>query len=199
MMNVELYQPRERVRRHSAQHIYSPAPTMSTMSTISTMPTVFGAVYTMPEAPKGPRQPHDKAAQDAVGAPSPDTQQTLVLVAEDEETIAETLALIVEDIGYVAIVAHDGREALALARQHHPHLIITDLMMPYLDGAGLIAAVRDDATIQGYAPPPVMVVTAASRARAAEIGADAIIPKPFDVTRIEEVMRQLLDENTLRK
>ncbi|MGH2515599.1 MAG: response regulator, partial [Ktedonobacterales bacterium] len=120
--------------------------------------------------------------------------QMFVLVAEDEETIAETLAMIVEDAGYMALVAHDGREALALARQHRPHLIITDLMMPYLTGADLIAAIRNDATTQGYSPPPVLVVTAASRAHAEELGADAVIAKPFDVVKVETVMRQLLEE-----
>lgn len=147
------------------------------------------ALHATPERPKGGFHPTEKRDADE---PSPDTQQIIVLVAEDEETIAETLAMIVEDAGYVAIVAHDGREALALARQHRPHLIITDLMMPYLNGADLIKAVRGDATAQGYTPPPVVVVTAASRRRAEEAGADAIIPKPFDVDKIEAVLIRLL-------
>jgi len=135
----------------------------------------------------------DKGMEDA-STPLPDIGHLFVLVVEDEETIAETLALLVEDAGYVALVAHNGRDALALARQHRPHLIITDLMMPYLSGADLIAAVRQDATAQGYSAPPIIVVTAASRAHAEEAGADAIITKPFDIAKIEAAMQRLLEE-----
>lgn len=116
----------------------------------------------------------------------------VALIAEDEVTIAETLALIVEDAGFTPIVARDGREALALARQHHPDLIITDLMMPFLSGADLIAAIRGDAAAEGATPPPIVVVTAASRARAEAAGADMVIVKPFDVTKIEDALERLL-------
>lgn len=118
--------------------------------------------------------------------------QVIVLVAEDDEVIAETLAQIVEDEGHVAVVARDGRRALDLARQHRPRLIITDLMMPYLDGANLIAAVRRDAAGRGAAAPPVIVVTALGRARAEAAGADVVITKPFDLARLEAAMRGLL-------
>lgn len=155
---------------------------------------VPNTAFVLPKTQASPGQPAREAEEDTTHTLSPDTGQVLVLVAEDEETIAETLALIVEDAGYVALVAHDGREALALSRQHHPHLIITDLMMPYLSGADFIAAVRSDATARGYAPPPVIVVTATSRARAEEAGADAIVTKPFDIAKIEAAMQRLLQE-----
>lgn len=160
----------------------------------STVPAIHArAVYTLPRAPRhgAPRpQPGDDP-----GAPSPGLRQMVVLIAEDEATIAETLALIVEDAGYVAVVAYDGRTALALARQHRPHLIITDLMMPHLNGADLIAAVRREATAEGVEPPPVIAVTALSRARAAEANADVIVEKPFDLRNIEAAMRQLLPDD----
>jgi DNA-binding response OmpR family regulator len=140
--------------------------------------------------------PHQQALDDAV-APSTDAHQMVVLIAEDEETIAETLAIIVEDLGYGAVIAHDGRAALALARQHHPHLIITDLMMPHLSGDDLIAAVRRDAATAGSAAPPVIVVTAASRARAEKAGGDEIIEKPFDVRQVEAAVLRFLARNRL--
>lgn len=155
------------------------------------LPTVVlhGMLHASPDEPRRFGQPLSHANDEHMGI---EAQPPVVLVAEDEETIAETLAMIVEEAGYVALVAHDGREALALARQHNPQLIITDLMMPFLTGADLIAAVHSDAVSQGSAPPPVLVVTAVSSARADELGADAIIAKPFDITRIEEAMQQLL-------
>ncbi len=149
------------------------------------------AVYALPPTPKSTPQSQGEE-QDATTSLQDDTERPIVLIAEDEETIAETLAMIVEDAGYSAIVAHDGREALALTRQHRPQLIITDLMMPYLSGADLIAAVRAEAAAEGQAPPPFVIVTAASRVRAEEAGADAVIAKPFDVTRVEAVIQRLL-------
>lgn len=146
-------------------------------------------VYALPRLPRN-QQPTIERDETQQTARLP--QQAVVLIAEDEVTIAETLAMIIEDAGYTPIVARDGREALALARQHHPDLIITDLMMPFLDGAELIAAIRGDAAAEGAVSPPIVVVTAASRARAEAAGADIVIVKPFDVTKIENAMRRLL-------
>ena len=147
------------------------------------------AAYALPRLPRN-QQPTIERDETQQIARQP--QQARVLIAEDEVTIADTLAMIIEDAGYTPIVARDGREALALARQHHPDLVITDLMMPFLDGADLIAAIHRDAVAEGAAPPPIVVVTAASRARAEAAGADIVIVKPFDVAKLENAMRRLL-------
>ena len=148
--------------------------------------------YAMPHAPRHTRT---QAGKDTVEKPQKEAGQVVVLIAEDEETIAETLAMIVEDAGYAPMVAHDGREALALAQQHRPDLIITDLMMPYLSGTDLIAAIRDEAAAKGFVPPPIMVVTAVSPARALEAQADAVVAKPFNVVTVETMMQRLLNGN----
>ena len=62
------------------------------------------------------------------------TARGLVLIAEDEEPIAEVVATVVEDAGYTPRLAAHGREALELARAEQPALLITDLMMPHLSG-----------------------------------------------------------------
>lgn len=157
------------------------------------MPIARSVMYATHNTPaRAGQQPVARDAEDERAAAM--AQQVIVLIAEDEETIAETLALIVEDAGFTALVAYNGRDALALARQHHPQLIITDLMMPYLNGTDLIATVRADAAARGLAPPPVIVVTAVSAARAREAGADAVIVKPFDVSKIEAAMHRLLPD-----
>lgn len=129
---------------------------------------------------------------DKVEESATETEQRVVLVADDERSIAETLAVIVADAGYLPVVARDGREALALARAHHPHLLITDLMMPRMSGADLIATLRQDAAADGSAAALVIVVTAANRELAEQSGADVIIEKPFDVQTVEEAMLTLL-------
>lgn len=127
---------------------------------------------------------------------APGDQRRRVLIVEDEEAIAEALAMIVEDAGYQAQVVYDGRQALALARERQPDLIITDLMMPYVTGAELIRAVRNDADTSGRAAPPIMLVTAASRMRAEEAGADMVLLKPFDVVKVEAALHMLLADTS---
>lgn len=116
----------------------------------------------------------------------------MVLIVDDEAIIAEAVAMLVEDAGYTPVVAHDGREALALARRQPPALVITDLMMPRLDGAGLVAALRREAAAQHRPPPPVIVMTAAGRRRADDMAADAVVPKPFDMDELEGLLLRLL-------
>jgi DNA-binding response OmpR family regulator len=116
----------------------------------------------------------------------------LVLVVDDEAQIAETLSFIVEDAGYMALVAPHGTAALEIARQRPPALVITDLMMPHLNGARLIAALRAEATATGLEPPVMVLMTAAGTRQATEAGADAILLKPFDLQEVEALLRRFL-------
>ena len=153
---------------------------------------VYGPSTTTAFAAQVTTSDWETALDNALDGEKPDMPEVIVLIAEDEETIAETLAMIIEDAGYVPVVAHDGRQALLLARERRPRLIITDLMMPYINGAELIAQVRDIAASEGYSAPPIILVTAASAARAKDAGADAVVPKPFDLSRIEAVVQRLM-------
>jgi DNA-binding response OmpR family regulator len=116
----------------------------------------------------------------------------LVLVVDDEAQIAETLSFIVEDAGYMALVAPHGTAALEIARQRPPALVITDLMMPHLNGARLIAALRAEASATGLEPPVMVLMTAAGTRQATEAGADAILLKPFDLQEVEALLRRFL-------
>src|SRR5690554_6454863 len=104
----------------------------------------------------------------------------LVLVAEDSRTEAEGLRLLLEREGYEVVWAADGRQALELAREQRPAVIISDIVMPELDGYGLCRAVKDD---PGLADVPVMLVTTLSEPsdviRGLEAGADHFIRKPY--------------------
>ncbi|MGZ3582212.1 MAG: response regulator [Ktedonobacterales bacterium] len=119
-------------------------------------------------------------------------QPPLVLIAEDEEPIAEAIALIVEDAGYTPLVAAHGKQALELARLRHPALVITDLMMPQMDGTQLIANLRADAEANGHAPPPIILMTAAGMKRAQEADANALLRKPFELDELEELLFRFL-------
>ena len=135
---------------------------------------------------------------DADTLATPNTSQSnerepfLVLIAEDEEPIAEAIAMLVEDCGYTPIIASNGRQALELARRRKPALIITDLMMPYLDGDELITALKEDAARDGYTPPPTILLSAAGLRRMKISGADVLLPKPFELDELEKLLRRFL-------
>ncbi len=127
-----------------------------------------------------------------MGAPEmPDPKR--VLIAEDDPAIARMIALLVEDVGATPMVAHDGRGALALARGTPPTIVITDLMMPNLDGAGLVKALREDAAADGSIMPPVILITAANRTSAQAVRADALLWKPFELADLDALLQRYLD------
>ena len=116
----------------------------------------------------------------------------LVLIAEDEEPIAELLAYVVQDAGYTPLVAFHGRQALELTRERWPALLIADLMMPYLSGADLIAALTAEAAASDRARPPAILVTGAGPRQARATGADAVLYKPFQVADLDALLHRFL-------
>lgn len=117
-----------------------------------------------------------------------------VLIVDDEEPILETLAMIIEDMGLQPIPATNGEEALEAAHDHWPTLVITDLMMPRVDGEKLIVALRQEAQSTGKHIPPIILLTAGMPFRTEHIGATAVLRKPFDLDSLQALIVQLLQE-----
>lgn len=112
-----------------------------------------------------------------------------ILIVDDDPYIRQLLCELAQDVGYHALVASNGRSALELARAHHPNLIISDVMMPGLDGYGLVHALRKDPAL---AKTTVFLMSAAfSRGQQAEVDVAGHIPKPFDLMQIEQLLRSL--------
>ena len=132
------------------------------------------------------------APQDSPSTP-PTHQEQLILIIEDDMPIAEALALVIEDLGYTALIATDGLSGLELARNHQPLLILTDLMLPKLSGQQVIAQYRAAQAAQRKRVPPIVVVTAAGRHQAREASADAFILKPFELDTVEATVQRLLE------
>jgi len=118
------------------------------------------------------------------------TDAPVVVLADDEPSIRETLAFILEMEGYVVVQARDGEEALAQVQAVRPHVLLLDAMMPRRDGFDVCRTIKSDA---GLAATVVIMVTAlgqrTDRERALEAGADHYLAKPFDEARLLELLR----------
>ena len=108
-----------------------------------------------------------------------------MLVVDDEPDIRYLLAVILERAGYTVIEAAHGDAALEEVRSSQPLLVITDRMMPVMDGTELIERLRADA---GTAGIPIVMLTATP---GGEPGADAVLMKPFDYDELLELVNRL--------
>ena len=121
------------------------------------------------------------------------TAPLLVLVVEDERSIASLVAEVVDMAGHQAVVAWNGQEGLERASERWPALVVTDLMMPLLDGAGMARAMRTAAAVRGQAMPPIILMTASHPSFAEQVGADALLQKPFHLEDLEDLLHRFLD------
>lgn len=112
-----------------------------------------------------------------------------VLVVDDEPDIVDLMLMVLEDDDLSLLTAYDGREALEVVREQHPDLVLTDVMMPYLDGRDLCRAIRSDASTRDI---PVVLMSAAQSVDPHECGADNWIPKPFDLRSVIYMIKYLL-------
>ncbi|MCG5433294.1 SpoIIE family protein phosphatase [Mycobacterium sp. MYCO198283] len=103
-----------------------------------------------------------------------------VLVADDNADMREYLVRLLSSAGYLVDAVQDGRQALEVTRAQLPELVVSDVMMPQLDGLGLVAALRADPRT---AATPVLLLSARAGQEAAieglQAGADDYLVKPF--------------------
>jgi CheY-like chemotaxis protein len=118
-----------------------------------------------------------------------DTHEELfVLLVEDDHDLAEVTQAALQHDGMEVAVAYDGKEGLEMADRLHPQVIVTDLVMPVVDGLEMIKRL-------GERPPPrspvVAVSAVGSRLRAArELGAADVLLKPVDPAELSSSVRK---------
>jgi signal transduction histidine kinase len=115
-----------------------------------------------------------------------------VLVVEDNQEVLELINLQLRD-RYRVYVAVDGKQGLELAQRERPDLIVTDYMMPEMDGLTMLKAVRTDPAL--FLVPVIMLSARndfSDRVSAREAGADIYLEKPFSPRELDAAMRQLL-------
>lgn len=124
----------------------------------------------------------------AGGAPS----RPLVLVADDEPSIRETVSFILEMEGFAVAGAEDGEQALAEIRRLRPPVVLLDGMMPVRDGFDVCREVKADPEL---AAVKVVMLTALGQKtdwqKATAAGADVYITKPFDEDELLALLRRL--------
>ena len=116
-----------------------------------------------------------------------------ILLVEDDNTLRDTLAYNLSQRDYQVIQTGDGAEALTLAREHTPDLIVLDVMLPTLDGWSVCRIIRKESDV------PIMMLTAlggeVDRIVGLEIGADDYMTKPFSLgeflARVRATLRRV--------
>ena len=119
--------------------------------------------------------------------------QPVVLAADDDEDILELVAFRLERSGYTVLRARDGEEALQVAREQRPDLVVLDVMMPKLDGFEVTRRLRADELTRST---PIILLTA--RAQDADVqtgfdaGADDYLRKPFSPQELRARVQAIL-------
>lgn len=115
-----------------------------------------------------------------------------ILIADDEPGIRLIVSRILEK-EYMVLEAADGEEAIDIAKEQQPVLVLMDLMMPKMDGYAACSIIKSDQATKGI---PVVILTAVghelNKKYAEEMGADGYITKPFTRESLLEEMRRLL-------
>jgi DNA-binding response OmpR family regulator len=114
----------------------------------------------------------------------------LVLVVERDPYVRELEAFFLDDAGYSVDFVADGVAALAAARERKPAIVVTEILVPQLDGLALCRAIKNDPALSGTVVLVFSILAAHGRAR--EAGADAFLMKPLAERQLVHTVRELL-------
>ncbi|NEQ68771.1 MAG: response regulator transcription factor [Symploca sp. SIO1B1] len=118
----------------------------------------------------------------------------IILVADDNLGTRLSVSDYLEMAGYSVIAAEDGQQALSMIETYHPHMIVTDINMPRMDGYELVRQVRQKPAFRLL---PVVFLTergsTEERILGYKLGCDLYLPKPFEMEELGAVIRNLLE------
>lgn len=122
----------------------------------------------------------------------------LILIAEDEPAIRLSISDYLELSGYSVVAAENGEEALLMVEKYHPHLLISDIIMPKKDGYELVKEIRK---LPQYRLLPVIFLTERKkthdRIRGYQVGCDTYLSKPFEIEELGAIIRNLLERSQI--
>jgi CheY-like chemotaxis protein len=121
--------------------------------------------------------------------------ETQILVVDDESSTRRLLSYLLEKSGYAVVTAEDGIEALARIEQARPGVVITDLMMPNLNGYELCRRIRVRPEFNAI---KIIVLTARDQSSDLEVlkasGADFVMKKPINPQELSRTVREFLEK-----
>jgi DNA-binding NarL/FixJ family response regulator len=116
-----------------------------------------------------------------------------ILLVDDEPGVRESVQAYLEDSGYGVQVAAGAKDAWEMLQRDPPELVITDVMMPQVDGYQFLKQMRDDPR---FVAMPVVFLTArgmkSDRISGYQAGCDAYLPKPFDPEELIAIVKNIL-------
>ncbi len=117
-----------------------------------------------------------------------------LLLVDDEPGLREAVQAYLEDSGFKVQVASNAREAWDILQKNSPDLVISDVMMPQVNGYQFLQELREDARFKAL---PVVFLTArgmkSDRIQGYQAGCDAYLPKPFDPDELVAIVENLLE------
>jgi two-component system, cell cycle sensor histidine kinase and response regulator CckA len=134
------------------------------------------------------------ATHEVVELPRDTSASEVVLVVEDEPFVRAPICRKLRELGHYVLEANNGEDALRVMQDHHEpiHLVITDVMMPEMDGAQLVAMLRD-----WYPRMRVLFISGYSKqfleARGDTVEGSAFLAKPFAMDALARRVREILD------
>lgn len=117
-----------------------------------------------------------------------------IFIIDDDLGLQTVLGLALKDAGYEVVSAADGQEGLERLSEVQPDLVLSDVMMPYVDGVQLFDALKEQLRDEGI---PIVIMTALNRKPwFADLEAEGaiILQKPFEIDRLIAVVGMLIDD-----
>ena len=119
-----------------------------------------------------------------------------ILIVEDNELNLELISDILKIKGYQIISANNGKDAIRLAKETHPDLILMDIQLPVMDGYEATRRIKSDPEFKAI---PIIAVTSftmkGDKEKVMEAGCDGYIVKPIDIKRLPELVKEYLQKN----
>jgi len=122
-----------------------------------------------------------------------------VLIIDDDAALLRLMSMAFQAAGFQTVVADNGRSGIRMAGSHRPDLVVTDIVMPDIEGIGAIRSIK-----QGARPPKVIAISGAGRARGADylswarhLGADEVLAKPFRMSELMKISKSVIAKSSI--
>lgn len=126
-----------------------------------------------------------------------DMNEPVILIVDDDAVLLESIADLLSLSDFDVLTASNGAEALQILQSRRPDCIISDVMMPELDGYGLLEAIRNH---DRWSTIPVILITAYDKSYANRsddaVAPDALLSKPFDVDQLITIIRDNIPDGS---